>query len=103
MRNRLEPWGARAFALHDQPDAGLWEFRGRAHVHTYSSVMSWVACDRLARIAHHLGLGDRRDLWNGRATRVRELILARAVHKEGPFACGSGALFALMANGYPLR
>ncbi|MEG3194059.1 glycoside hydrolase family 15 protein, partial [Lysobacter sp. D1-1-M9] len=31
---RLEPIGDRAFALYDQPDAGLWEFRGRAEVHT---------------------------------------------------------------------
>ena len=51
MFQRLEPLGERAFALYDQPDAGLWEFRGRAHVHTYSSVMCWAACDRLARIA----------------------------------------------------
>ena len=46
---RLEPLGERAFALHDQPDAGLWEFRGRAEVHTYSAVMCWAACDRLAQ------------------------------------------------------
>ena len=26
----LEPLGERAFQLHDQPDASLWEFRGRA-------------------------------------------------------------------------
>jgi len=48
-------------------------------------VMSWVACDRLARIAQHLGLADRRDVWAGRATRVREEVLARAVHKDGHF------------------
>jgi GH15 family glucan-1,4-alpha-glucosidase len=47
MFRRLEPLGERAFELHDQPDAGLWEFRGRAHVHTYSAVMCWAACDRL--------------------------------------------------------
>ena len=31
------------------PMPGLWEFRGRADVHTYSSVMCWAACDRLAQ------------------------------------------------------
>ena len=56
---RLEPLGERRYALHDQPDAGLWEFRGRAEVHTYSSVMCWAACDRLAKIAVHLNLRDR--------------------------------------------
>jgi GH15 family glucan-1,4-alpha-glucosidase len=47
--------------------------------------MSWVACDRLARIAQHLGLEDRYELWTGRALRVRELVLARAVHRDGYF------------------
>jgi len=79
---RLEHVGESAFRLHDQPDAGLWEFRGRADVHTYSSVMSWAACDRLARIAAHLGLGDRALLWTRRAEQVRALILERAVHPQ---------------------
>ena len=48
---RLEHAGESAWRLHDSPMPGLWEFRGRARVHTYSSVMCWVACDRLARIA----------------------------------------------------
>jgi GH15 family glucan-1,4-alpha-glucosidase len=79
---RLEPAGEAAFRLHDQPDAGLWEFRGRADVHTYSSVMAWAACDRLARIAAHLGLDQRADYWTQRAAQVRALILDRAVHPE---------------------
>src|SRR5690606_16782071 len=54
---RLEPLGERAFELYDQPDAGLWEFRGRAEVHTYTAAMCWAACDRLSRIAGILGLG----------------------------------------------
>ena len=79
---RLEHAGEAAWRVHDSPDAGLWEFRGRADVHTYSAVMSWAACDRLARIARHLGLEPRASLWAGRAHKVRELILARAVHPE---------------------
>src|SRR4029079_3801729 len=75
MFQRLEPLGERAFALHDQPDAGLWEFRGRAHVHTYSSVMCWAACDRLARIAWHLQLGERASFWRDRADAMHEQIL----------------------------
>jgi GH15 family glucan-1,4-alpha-glucosidase len=77
---RLEAAGEAAWRVHDQPDAGLWEFRGRSHVHTYSAVMSWAACDRLARIATHLGVGGRAAFWAERAQRVRELVLARAVH-----------------------
>src|SRR5690606_17357880 len=75
---RLEPLGDHAWELHDQPDAGIWEFRGRAEVHTYSSVMCWAACDRLARIAAHLGLADRAAHWRQRADAMREATLERA-------------------------
>lgn len=75
---RLEPLGERAFALHAVPDAGLWEFRGRAEVHTYSSVMCWAACDRLAKIAAHLGLEPRAAYWRGRADTIREDVMAHA-------------------------
>ncbi|MBP7651510.1 MAG: glycoside hydrolase family 15 protein, partial [Phenylobacterium sp.] len=63
----LEPVGERAFELHDQPDASLWEFRGRENVHTYSAVMCWAACDRLGNAAQQLGLMERADHWNSRA------------------------------------
>ncbi|CBA15216.1 glycoside hydrolase family 15 protein [Xanthomonas albilineans] len=75
---RLEPLGEHAFALHDVPDAGLWEFRGRAEVHTYTSAMCWAACDRLAKIAARLGLEDRVTYWRERAERIRERVLAEA-------------------------
>ena len=75
---RLEPLGDRAFVLHDVPDAGLWEFRGRAEVHTYTSVMCWAACDRLARIAARLGLAPRHDHWRGRAATIQTRILEQA-------------------------
>jgi GH15 family glucan-1,4-alpha-glucosidase len=88
---RLEGAGESAWRLHDQPDAGLWEFRGRSDVHTYSAVMSWAACDRLAHIATHLGLQERARLWSDRATQVRESILANAVHpRHGHFVDAFG-------------
>ncbi|MGN3974199.1 glycoside hydrolase family 15 protein [Tsuneonella sp. SYSU-LHT278] len=70
----LEEVGEMAWAMHDQPDAGLWEFRTRQEVHTYSAVMSWAACDRLANVAHHLGKTDRAAFWNERARSIRETI-----------------------------
>jgi len=79
---RLEPLGERAIALHDQPDAGLWEFRGRAHVHTYSSVMCWAACDRLAKIAAQLGLDERMHYWRERADAIHERVIAHAYDAE---------------------
>jgi GH15 family glucan-1,4-alpha-glucosidase len=76
--HRLESIGDRAFASYDKPDAGLWEFRTRARVHTHSSIMCWAACDRLARIAGHLELAERSTHWQARADRIRETILREA-------------------------
>jgi GH15 family glucan-1,4-alpha-glucosidase len=74
----LERVGERAWANYDQPDAGLWEFRTRTSVHTYSAVMSWAACDRLANIAAELGLEDKAALWRERANAAHEAIENRA-------------------------
>src|SRR5207237_9223755 len=59
LLRQLEQLGERAAALFDQPDAGLWELRGTKRVHTFSSVMCWAACDRLAKIAARIGRADR--------------------------------------------
>ncbi len=82
MFQRLEPLGDRAYALHDQPDAGLWEFRGRAEVHTYSSVMCWAACDRLARIAVHLRLPDGVPHGPGRPDAIHARIIEQGFDAE---------------------
>ena len=74
----LERVGEMAWAMHDQPDAGLWEFRSRQEVHTYSAVMSWAACDRLAMAADWLGKPDRAALWRERAGAIRARIEAEA-------------------------
>jgi GH15 family glucan-1,4-alpha-glucosidase len=82
----LEPLGDRAWALHDQPDAGIWEYRTRARVHTSSALMCWAACDRLAKIAAHLGRDARATLWRERADAIRGKILAHAwSEKRGAF------------------
>jgi GH15 family glucan-1,4-alpha-glucosidase len=87
----LEAVGERAFALHDQPDAGLWEFRTRASVHTYSAVMCWAACDRLANAAAAVGLPDRQALWDERAGVVRDKIQEAAFNPElGRYAASFG-------------
>ncbi|MDR2871675.1 MAG: glycoside hydrolase family 15 protein, partial [Xanthomonadaceae bacterium] len=78
MFRKLELLGEHAFALHDVPDSGIWEFRSRAEVHTYTSVMCWVACDRLAKIAARLGLGERFSYWRERADHIRAKVLVSA-------------------------
>jgi GH15 family glucan-1,4-alpha-glucosidase len=79
---RLEQVGELAYAMHNQPDAGLWEFRGREEVHTYSSVMCWAACDRLARIAVHLRLAPQVRLWQHRADEIHARIIEHAYNEE---------------------
>jgi GH15 family glucan-1,4-alpha-glucosidase len=74
----LEGMGEQAWRLHDQPDAGMWELRTRARVHTSSSVMCWAACDRLAKIAAVFAYDERGTLWRSRAEHIRANILAQA-------------------------
>jgi pentatricopeptide repeat protein len=78
----LEAVGEQAFRVYDQPDAGMWELRTRARVHTSSVLMSWAACDRLAKIAAALGLDERATLWGDRAELIRERLLREAWSEE---------------------
>lgn len=80
--HRLETLGEQAQRCYDQPDAGLWELRGSARVHTFSSVMCWAACDRLGRIAARLGLAERATYWSGHATQMHETISMKAWSKQ---------------------
>ncbi len=74
----LEAVGERAWQVYDKPDAGLWELRNRKHIHSYSAVMCWAACDRLAHAAMALGLSQRCQHWQERADTMRETILSSA-------------------------
>jgi GH15 family glucan-1,4-alpha-glucosidase len=88
---RLERFGRRAAALFDRPDAGLWELRGSARVHTFSAVMCWCACDRLARIADRLGLPERGTAWRGEAARIEAFVSARCFDaNRGVFVAVAG-------------
>jgi len=78
----LEAVGEMAWRMHKQPDAGLWELRTRSAVHTYSAVMSWAACDRLANAASALGLEEREMFWNQRAEAIRGEIDTHAWSEE---------------------
>jgi pentatricopeptide repeat protein len=79
---RLEHVGEQAYKVYDKPDAGMWELRTRARVHTSSALMCWAACDRLGRIAAHLRLDDRAARWISRAEEVRRAIERLAWNAE---------------------
>jgi GH15 family glucan-1,4-alpha-glucosidase len=70
----LEKIGERAFEMHDKPDAGIWEYRTIASVHTSSALMCWAACDRLCKIATFMGHPEKSKMWRARATIIREKI-----------------------------
>jgi GH15 family glucan-1,4-alpha-glucosidase len=78
----LEAFGDHAVSLHDVPDAGLWELRGTERVHTFSSLMCWVACDRLAKYADYLGLEDRAEYWRFRAASIHDVIALRSWNQK---------------------
>ncbi|OBX18266.1 glucoamylase [Erythrobacter sp. QSSC1-22B] len=89
----LEQVGEMAWAMHDQPDAGLWEFRTRREVHTYSAVMCWAACDRLANVAERLKRHDRYEHWQQRADAIRARIESDAWVENGEEGGHYGASF----------
>lgn len=79
---QLEAVGERALRIYDQPDAGMWELRTRARVHTSSALMCWAACDRLGKIAHTLEMPGRATYWSTHAETMRERILRESWSEE---------------------
>lgn len=78
----LERLGDLAVINYNMPDAGLWELRGAKRVHTFSSIMCWAACDRLASIAGRLELPERAKFWSAHARQIHEVICASAWNAE---------------------
>ena len=78
----LEILGERAAQLYKEPDAGIWEYRGRKRVHTFSSVMCWAACDRLAKISEKLKLSSRKEYWRDTADALHADICQQAWDEE---------------------
>ncbi len=73
--HQLERLGEHARRVALEPDAGIWEYRGRARVHTYSATLCWAACDRLGQIAKRLKLDERAGYWSAHAAELRTKIL----------------------------
>jgi GH15 family glucan-1,4-alpha-glucosidase len=85
----LETLGEYSVRLWNRPDAGLWEMRTKQSVHTFSAAMCWAGCDRLARIAAHLGRDARARHWAREAESIRAAVLSRAwSESRGSFVAG---------------
>ena len=79
---QLEAVGEQALLTYDKPDAGMWELRTRARVHTSSALMCWAACDRLGKIAVTLAQTDRATYWQDHAAVMQERILRESWSEE---------------------
>jgi GH15 family glucan-1,4-alpha-glucosidase len=60
-----------------EPDQGIWEMRGEPRHHVYSKLMCWVALDRAATMAAHLGVPERKPEWEQVREQIREAIETR--------------------------
>src|SRR5215472_16152654 len=78
----LEQLAAKAAQLALEPDAGIWEFRGRKRIHTHSAAMCWAGVSRAGGIAARLSLPDRAHYWGATAAKLGAEILGRAWHEK---------------------
>jgi GH15 family glucan-1,4-alpha-glucosidase len=87
----LEKLAQQCAELALQPDAGIWEYRGRKRVHTHSGAMCWAGINRTAAIAARLGLKDRADHWHTLSDSIGETLLERVWNpKRQAFAAAEG-------------
>ena len=88
----LETLGERARRKALEPDAGIWEYRGRQRIHTHSAAMCWAGCQRLSAIAKRIGLEDRAKYWDTVAQPIHTALLDQAWNeKRGAFTAAFGS------------
>ncbi len=65
-----------------EPDAGIWEIRGKAQHHVHSKLMAWLALDRALRIADtHRISPRRRARWHGERAAIVEDVRNRGFNE----------------------
>jgi GH15 family glucan-1,4-alpha-glucosidase len=63
-----------AILCFEQPDAGIWEFRGSKKHSVFSKLMNWAAVDRGVRIAGHIGRHELVGEWSPIREKMRKGI-----------------------------
>ncbi len=87
----LEKLAQQCANLALEPDAGIWEFRGKKRVHTHSGAMCWAGISRTAAIAARLGLTGRASYWQALANSIGETLLKRVWNeKRQAFSAAEG-------------
>jgi GH15 family glucan-1,4-alpha-glucosidase len=74
---QLADWVA---AHWDQPDEGIWETRGGRKNFVYARVMSWVALDRMIRLAGELGWPAETAGWIAARDKIHKQVMTRGWH-----------------------
>lgn len=65
-----------------QKDLSIWEIRGEPGVFTYSRVMSWVALDRMLRLADKRSFPANRDRWRQVRDEIYDEIMQKGWDEE---------------------
>jgi GH15 family glucan-1,4-alpha-glucosidase len=87
----IESLATAAMRTFSTADAGIWEYRSDSAHHVFSKFMGWVAVDRAARIAEHIGRADNVERWRAAAAGMKEEIIARGYcEKTGSFVGAYG-------------
>ncbi|KYQ89473.1 hypothetical protein DLAC_10146 [Tieghemostelium lacteum] len=80
--HKLEGLGMQAYTNYNKPDSGPSGTIEEGKVSTFSSMMCWAGCDRLAKIAQVLKLPERVHFWSDCAKKIKEEILERCYNKQ---------------------
>lgn len=74
----LEDMAAKAYEKATLPDAGLWEFRTKEQVFTYSAVNCWNACHSMHLIYQSTGNAAKSAEWKDKADSLKAVITEKA-------------------------
>jgi GH15 family glucan-1,4-alpha-glucosidase len=89
LYHRIKRIGKLAAQSAVEPDAGIWEYRGRTSAHTFSAAMCWAAIHRLGHIANKVGEAEEGRKWLATADELRTKILDQAWNATGNHFAGS--------------
>ena len=72
-----------ATAVWREPDQGIWEARGKPQHYVSSKLMTWVALDRAAKLAHIRGDTAKAATWQETADEIKADILEHGLTDAG--------------------
>ncbi len=86
-------------AVWDEPDAGIWEFRGEQRHYVHSKLLCWVAIDRALELADRYDRPAPAERWNAERDAIRSAILEQGYsERAGSFVQHFGTDEALDAS-----